>query len=113
MRHEHWPRNWDARIGYPLPAGSGRLTVEKLLVESDVLLLPSYAEGMAMALIEGMSWGLPVVTTSAGGAGEFLEQGHNCILVTPGDIQGISDAISELARDRTSRQRWDARRARR
>ncbi len=58
-----------------------------------------------MALIEAMSWGLPVVTTSVGGAGEFLEQGQNCMLVTPGDIQGISDAISELARDRASRQR--------
>jgi glycosyltransferase involved in cell wall biosynthesis len=66
-------------------------------VESDVLMLPSYAEGMAMALIEGMSWGLPVVTTGVGGASEFLEQGRNCILVTPGDVPGISDAISELA----------------
>jgi glycosyltransferase involved in cell wall biosynthesis len=71
--------------------------VQQLLVESDVLMLPSYAEGMAMALIEGMSWGLPVVTTGVGGASEFLEQGRNCILVTPGDVPGISDAISELA----------------
>ena len=88
-----------------IPGWIGPATVEKLLVESDVLLLPSYAEGMAMALIEAMSWGLPVVTTSVGGAGEFLEQGQNCMLVTPGDIQGISDAISELARDRAFRQR--------
>jgi glycosyltransferase involved in cell wall biosynthesis len=87
-----------------IPGWIGPGTVEKLLVESDVLLLPSYAEGMAMALIEAMSWGLPVVTTSVGGAGEFLEQGQNCMLVTPGDVQGISNAISELARDRAFRQ---------
>jgi glycosyltransferase involved in cell wall biosynthesis len=88
-----------------IPGWIGPGTVEKLLVESDVLLLPSYAEGMAMALIEAMSWGLPVVTTSVGGAGEFLEHGQNCMLVAPGDVQGISNAISELARDRAFRQR--------
>ncbi len=46
-----------------------------------------------MALVEAMSWGLPVVTTGVGGAGEFLVQGRNCMLVTPGDVQGISNAI--------------------
>jgi glycosyltransferase involved in cell wall biosynthesis len=83
----------------------GTAEVERLLVESDVLMLPSYAEGMAMALIEGMSWGLPVVTTGVGGASEFLEEGRNCILVTPGDLPGISEAISELAGDPAFRYR--------
>jgi glycosyltransferase involved in cell wall biosynthesis len=88
-----------------LPGWTGPATVERLLVESDVLVLPSYAEGMAMALVEAMSWGLPVVTTGVGGAGEFLVQGRNCMLVTPGDVQGISNAISELARTPALRQR--------
>jgi len=87
-----------------LPGWTGPATVERLLVESDVLVLPSYAEGMAMALIEAMSWGLPVVTTGVGGAGEFLVQGRNCMLVTPGDVQGISNAISALARTPALRQ---------
>ena len=77
----------------------GKAAVERLLVDSDLLVLPSYAEGMAMSLVEAMSWGLPVVTTSVGGAGEFLEQGRNCLLVTPGDVEGIRDAIANLARD--------------
>ena len=58
-----------------------------------------------MALVEAMSWGLPVVTTSVGGAGEFLEQGSNCLLVTPGDVLGISEALAGLARDPAFRQR--------
>ena len=58
-----------------------------------------------MALVEAMSWGLPVVTTGVGGAGEFLDEGRNCMLVTPGDIHGISNAISELARNPALRQR--------
>jgi glycosyltransferase involved in cell wall biosynthesis len=82
-----------------IPGWVGKGDVERLLVEADVLVLPSYAEGMAMALVEAMSWGLPVVTTSVGGAGEFLEQGSNCLLVTPGDVLGISEAIAGLARD--------------
>jgi glycosyltransferase involved in cell wall biosynthesis len=82
-----------------IPGWIGKADVERLLVQSDVLVLPSYAEGMAMALVEAMSWGLPVVTTTVGGAGEFLEQGSNCLLVTPGDVYGITAAISELARD--------------
>jgi len=87
-----------------IPGWVGTSEVDRLLEESDVLLLPSYAEGMAMALLEGMSWGLPVVTTNAGGAGEFLDQGRNCILVAPGDVQGISHAISDLERDPALRQ---------
>jgi glycosyltransferase involved in cell wall biosynthesis len=73
--------------------------VEALLRDSDVLLLPSHAEGMSMALIEAMSWALAVVTTNAGGAQAFLEHGHNSILVAPGDVEGISRAILELHRD--------------
>jgi glycosyltransferase involved in cell wall biosynthesis len=82
-----------------IPGWIGKAAVERLLADSDVLVLPSYAEGMAMALVEAMSWGLPVVTTSVGGAGEFLEQGRNCLLVSPGDVDGIRDAIATLARD--------------
>ena len=52
-----------------------------------------------MSLVEAMSWGLAVVSTGVGGAGEFLEQRRNSILVDPGDVQGISSAICELARD--------------
>jgi glycosyltransferase involved in cell wall biosynthesis len=82
-----------------MPGWVGKGAVERLLVDSDVLVLPSYAEGMAMTLVEAMSWGLPVVTTSVGGAGEFLEQGRNCLLVTPGDVGGIRDAIASLEGD--------------
>jgi glycosyltransferase involved in cell wall biosynthesis len=87
-----------------IPGWVGTTEVDRLLEESDVLLLPSYAEGMSMALVEAMSWGLSVVTTNAGGAGEFLDQGRNCILVAPGDVQGIGRALFDLARDPALRQ---------
>jgi glycosyltransferase involved in cell wall biosynthesis len=73
--------------------------VEDLLRESDVFILPSRAEGMSMALMEAMSWALAVVTTNAGGAQEFLENGQNSLLVEPGDVGGISEAICHLLRN--------------
>ena len=88
-----------------LPGWVGADEVDLLLEQSDVLVLPSHAEGMAMALIEGMSWGLAVITTVAGGAGEFLKDGCNSLLVAAGDVPGISIAISELAQDPALRSR--------
>lgn len=71
--------------------------VDRLLAEADVLLLPSRLEGMSMALLEGLAMGLAVVTSAAGGADEFLEFGANCLLVQPGDVDGIANAIERLA----------------
>lgn len=82
--------------------------VDRLLAESDVLLLPSRGEGMSMALLEGMAWGLAVVASSAGGAEDFLEANQSCILVDPGDVAGISKAIATLAADPEFRQRLSA-----
>jgi glycosyltransferase involved in cell wall biosynthesis len=70
--------------------------VDQLLSQADVLFLPSKAEGMSQALLEGMAWELAVVTTAVGGAQEFLRNDHNCILVAPNDPHGISSAMVRL-----------------
>jgi glycosyltransferase involved in cell wall biosynthesis len=72
---------------------------DRLMAEADVFLLPSYGEGMSMALLEAMAWGLAVVTTTCGGADEFLLSDHNCVLTKPGDIQDIAAAMRALALD--------------
>jgi glycosyltransferase involved in cell wall biosynthesis len=74
-----------------------RQETERLLAEADVFLLPSYGEGMSMALLEAMAWGLAIVTTASGGTEEFLASDHNCVLVEPGDIHEISKALCALA----------------
>lgn len=86
----------------------GRREVDLLLEESDILALPSYMEGMAMALLEAMAAGLAVVTSSAGGSDEFLTADRNCILVNPGDVQGIASVLARLARDPHLRERLGA-----
>ena len=63
---------------------------------------------MSMAVLEGMAWGLAVVSSSAGGADEFLRSQHNCLLVQPGDVASIARAIETLVLDRYTRSRLGA-----
>jgi glycosyltransferase involved in cell wall biosynthesis len=64
-----------------------------LLLDSDVFVLPTLSEGMSNVLLEAMSCGLPVVTTSVGGNCDLISNGHNGILVPPGDSEALSDAL--------------------
>jgi len=72
---------------------------ETALRRASALLLPSYAEGLPMALLEAMAYGVPVVTTPVGGIPQVVAHGRTGLLVTPGDVIGIADAIHILLRD--------------
>ena len=61
-----------------------------------VLCLPSYDEGVPMALLEGMSNAIPVVATPVGGIPDLIRSGENGLLVSPGDIDGLARAIISL-----------------
>ncbi len=69
---------------------------DELLAQSDVMLLPSYNEGLPMAILEAMSWGLPVITTPVGGIPEVIEHGETGLLVNPGNIQELTEAMQSL-----------------
>ena len=75
------------------------------LASSTVFMLPSYAEGMPMALLEAMSWRLPVVTTPVGGIPRVIENEVNGLLLAPGDIEGLAAAIRRLLEDPALRER--------
>lgn len=59
----------------------------------DVYILPSYNEGLPIAILEAMSYGHPVISTPVGGIPEVVENKRNGILVEPGDQKKIADAI--------------------
>ncbi len=71
-------------------------TRDALLATIDVFVLPSYNEGLPMALLEAMGWGLPVIVTPVGGIPELVTTNSNGLLVTPGDIQQLSAAMELL-----------------
>ena len=66
---------------------------EELLLESQLFVLPSYNEGLPMAILESMSYGLPVVSTYVGDLREAVDNGENGCLVEAGDINALADAL--------------------
>jgi len=66
------------------------------LKESDMLVLPSYNEGLPMAILEAMAYGLPVISTRVGGIPEIITEGENGFLIEPGDITALKNSIVSL-----------------
>lgn len=71
----------------------------QLLSESDIFILPSYAEGLPISLLEAMSYKLPVISTPVGGIPEIVEEGKNGLLIQPGNIDDLFCAIKALVVD--------------
>jgi glycosyltransferase involved in cell wall biosynthesis len=72
---------------------------DRLLNESDVFVLPSYAEGVPMSLLEAMASGLPCITTPVGGIPDLVTQGAEGLLVPPGDVARLGAAMAQLIAD--------------
>ncbi|WP_118138615.1 glycosyltransferase family 4 protein [Oceanicella sp. SM1341] len=79
--------------------------VRRLCAAADILVLPSRAEGMAMAVLEGLSHGLAVVTTRVGAHDEVLRDGETCAFVPVGDAGALADRLSRLVADAQERRR--------
>ena len=77
--------------------------VKLMLKESMIFVLPTYNEGMPLAILEAMSYGLPVITTPVGDIPDLVTDPENGILVTPGDLATLEKMILELANDRNRR----------
>jgi glycosyltransferase involved in cell wall biosynthesis len=77
---------------------------DALFRRSSVLLLPSYKEGMPIAVLEAMAHALPVLSTRIAGIPNQVIDGYNGFLFDPGDIEGFVDAIERLATDPALRQ---------
>ncbi len=73
--------------------------VAQALGEADIAILPSFAEGVPVFLMEALASGKPVIATQVAGVGELVEEGDSGLLVPPGDLDGLVDAIRTLARD--------------
>jgi glycosyltransferase involved in cell wall biosynthesis len=70
--------------------------VSELMRSADIFVLPSYKEGLPMAIIEAMANGLPVVTTPVGSIPDMISDGETGLLVQPGDVEALSGAFERL-----------------
>ena len=73
--------------------------LDNILPSCDILLIPSYTEGIPNVLLEGLSAGVAVVGTRVGGIPDLITDGSNGFLVQPGDVQAMADRIELLVKD--------------
>lgn len=77
--------------------------IEKYYREADILCLTSRYEGLPMVLIEGISYGLPIVSFDCDtGPAEILSN-TGSILVPQGDIEQFSESLIQLMNSREQR----------
>lgn len=70
-----------------------------LIGEMDLVVLPSFDEGMPLVLLEAMACAVTVVATRVGGVHELVDNGVDGLLVEPGDAAGLANAVSRLLDD--------------
>ena len=68
----------------------------ELLKKVIAVILPSYNEGLPMAILEGMAAGKTIISTNVGGIPEVVSDGENGILIEPGDILGLKEALIKV-----------------
>lgn len=71
----------------------------QLLNWADIFILPSFNEGLPIAILEAMSYGKAIISSPVGGIAEIVQPGHNGILVEPGNQKEIFDAINFFIED--------------
>ena len=73
-----------------------RRDVPDLLQAMDIFVLPSYSEGLSLALLEAMAAGLPVIVSCVGGNPEVVTDGETGLLIPPRDTSALSGALQRL-----------------
>jgi glycosyltransferase involved in cell wall biosynthesis len=74
--------------------------VMEVMMESDVLVLPSLGEGFGLVVTEALACGLPVIVTPSVGASDLVHDGQEGFVVPVGSADLIAERLHALHRDR-------------
>lgn len=80
--------------------------VRQHLVDTDVFVMASFAEGVPVVLMEAMAAGVPVVATRIAGVSELVEDGRSGLLVPPGNAHALAEAMTTLIGDAALRRQF-------
>ncbi len=82
--------DWTRHTADPMP----------LIASAAFGVLPSEAsEAFGLANIEYMAQGRPQITTTNGAQPEYIKDGQEGLLISPGDVEGLAEALEKLASD--------------
>ena len=102
-RLEARARSLGLQVNFPGYLDEGQ--VADLLATADMLVLPSFAEGLPVVLMEALAAQIPVIATQVGGVPELVQHGVSGLIVPPGDVVGLAEAIDRLLSDPALRAR--------
>ena len=84
----------------------GSEQLQAIYGNSQIFVLPSYGEGLSVALLEAMEKGLAVICTHVGAHREVVTNGNEAIVVRPGDLPGLTSALLSLMDDENLRRKF-------
>jgi glycosyltransferase involved in cell wall biosynthesis len=71
--------------------------VRPFIADADVIVLPSYREGLSRSLLEALSMGKPLLATDVPGCSEVVEEGKNGFLAKPRDARSLAQAMLKMS----------------
>jgi len=95
MRDSVAREGWADRVWLP----GARADVADILRTLSIFVLPSSSEAMPVTILEAMATALPVVATRVGGIPRLVLDGQSGLLVEPGDVQQLADALQAYIDD--------------
>ena len=73
--------------------------INNILLDTDILLVPSYAENLPMIIVEGMAAGCAIITTNVGSISEIVKHNFNGLVISPGNVLDLRRSIENLIND--------------
>jgi glycosyltransferase involved in cell wall biosynthesis len=73
--------------------------------KADLFVLPSFSEGVPVAVLEALSSGLPIITTPVGGIPDVFKDYQNGLFIEPGDHKALAENILFLLKNDDVRER--------
>lgn len=93
---EHRIRHYQLEHAITITGWVSGEEVKALLINSRGMVLPSFAEGLPVVIMEALALRRPVISTYVAGIPELIQPGKNGWLTPPGDVVSLKNAMRTL-----------------